>query len=349
MRGAASLVAELSGNSLFYLSSFFLFIRGYAGVSRRSFACTLIGISHYLRKYIFALNSFSTVKTFSVRAILFSTLVGFYLKTFFLRNFVLKRVATTFVNRALLTVTTGGLRASLSFISVVRLANSFTKAFLSRSTGESRLIALGGSKMGMVSLLLKGELPLQPLFWDNTVVAPLVSRFQISARLRRKIGGRLLNMPVIRRLTALRLMLPMRILRFYRYTRYKLFPSVPRLHTPLNRWSVLRYLRELLRRLKSTMSLNLRSRPKTALNTYNFQVGKFFNGIRGVRPLKLLAHVKRIGLWPRGLRLHPKRARYRKTYEINVARSKKSLVPDKNFKMPPSIFSRENYDSMNLV
>lgn len=156
-------------------------------------------------------------------------------------------------------------------------------------------------------------------------------------------------MPTVRHLVALRLTLPTKVLRFYRYARYKLFPSAALLHTPLNRLSVLRYLRELLRRLKSTMSFSLRSKPKTALNSYNFQVGKFFNGIRGVRPLKLLAHVKRIGLWPRGLRLHPKRARYRKTYEINVARSKKSLVPDKNFKMPPSIFSRENHDSMNLV
>lgn len=175
-----------------------------------------------------------------------------------------------------------------------------------------------------------------------------MSRFLISSRLRRKIGGGD-NKPTVRYLAALRLMLPKRILRFYRYARGKLYLNAMPLHTPLNRFSVLRYLRELLHRLRTMMSFSLRSRSKTALNTYNFQVGKFFNGIRGVRPLKLLAHVKRIGLWPRGLRLHPKRARYRKTYEINIARSKKSLVPDKNFKMPPSIFSRENYDSMNLV
>lgn len=163
IRGAASLAAELSGSSLFHLSSLFLFNQGYTGVSRKSIVNTLISVSHYLRKHIFALNSFSVAKTFSVRAILFSTLTGFYLKTFFFRNFVLKRPATTFVNRTLSAIAVRELRASLPFTSAIRLTNSFTKAFLSGSAREPYLIMLGGSKVRAAALFLKRELPLQPL------------------------------------------------------------------------------------------------------------------------------------------------------------------------------------------
>lgn len=163
IRGAASLAAELSGSSLFYLSPLFLFPQGYGVTSRRGTISTLIGISHYLRKHIFALNSFSTVKTFSVRAILFSTLAGFYLKTFFVRNFALKRAATTFVNYALRAITVRSLRASLSFTSAAKFMNSFTRALLSGSMQESRLTTLGAVTVKAASLFLKRDLPLQPL------------------------------------------------------------------------------------------------------------------------------------------------------------------------------------------
>lgn len=163
IRGAASLAAELSGSSLFYLSPFFLFTQGYVVASRRGTISTLVGISHYLRKHIFALNSFSTVKTFSVRAILFSTLAGFYLKTFFVRNFVLSRAATTFVSYALRAITARGLRTPLSFTSAIKFTHSFTRAFLLGNMRESYWTTLGGLKVKAVSLFLKRELPLQPL------------------------------------------------------------------------------------------------------------------------------------------------------------------------------------------
>lgn len=113
----------------------------------------------------------------------------------------------------------------------------------------------------------------------------------------------------------------------------------------------LSYLRTVLQTLHVLTRTRLKVGASAVISpeAYRFRAGKFFNAVRGIRPLKLLTYAKRIGIWPRKLRLRPKKTRVRRVYGIDVAKNKQTLLPDKNFKMPPGIFSRENYDSMNLV
>ena len=110
------------------------------------------------------------------------------------------------------------------------------------------------------------------------------------------------------------------------------------------------YLKNILRLLNrftlprtSTLGLQF------SVDSYSLRVGRFFNVMRGVPPLRVLTYAKKIGIWPRNLRLRPKKIKPKRVLEINVSKNKQSLIPDKNFKMPPSIFSRENYESMNLI
>ena len=88
-----------------------------------------------------------------------------------------------------------------------------------------------------------------------------------------------------------------------------------------------------------------------AYNTYKQDCSKFLVGIRGIRPLKLFAHAKRIGLWPKNLKLWPVRARHKQPpfKLITYRHSRAVLLKSNKVKMPPGIFSRENYESMNLI
>lgn len=90
---------------------------------------------------------------------------------------------------------------------------------------------------------------------------------------------------------------------------------------------------------------------RRGLGSFGRNSAIFLAGIRGIRPLKLFAHAKRIGLWPKGLKLKPTRVRRKRepVRLVTYRHSKAAAMKSHKVKMPPSIFSRENYESMNLV
>jgi len=90
---------------------------------------------------------------------------------------------------------------------------------------------------------------------------------------------------------------------------------------------------------------------KLSCQAYLQDSRQFLAGVRGIRPLKLFAHAKRIGLWPKNLKLRPVKARQKQpSFKLVTYRhSRAALLKSNKVKLPPSIFSKENYESMNLV
>lgn len=333
----------------------------------------LVYASDYLQKQFTTLNSFLAFSASLLRSALFDATLGLYAKSFFMRNLALQKNSYKFVRVAF--------NRSANLLSRTYVDNFFSFAasqyfprYLVSSLSSSssaclpNLLSVSGFHpyRKVTSYLLK-DLMFGALFFGLS--SPKVFKhFELRNGVFYHAKTRILRSKFSRyRLSSLRTPVAVsanrvllnwksiafrKLCRLYAVTEVK---SAAAKAVPISLLSKNRsafYLKSVLRLLHR---FNTQDRPSTtfglqfSLGSYSLRVNRFFNIMRAVPPLRVLTYAKKIGIWPRNLRLRPKKAKPKRVLEINISKNKQSLVPDKNFKMPPSIFSRENYESMNLI
>lgn len=319
----------------------------------------LIGVSEYLNKKFLALNSFLTLRGGVLHSALFTSSLNLYLKLFLFGNFFLQGYSVNFVLQAFASATQ--LKNAqyspnfFSFLTGYKFNLFITQTLIFRSARLASRPLTSTSIFQVPSCAAARPLVFTP-YAGSPHTTPITIFFKKNfARVKRLVCSRF-SAPGYSRYLIERACLALRSMAFRKSRRVHSADQRNRLSqlvlktVPLSKSYIVFYLKNMLRVLQrfTAPSKFLRGGVFSA-NSYFLKVGKFFNVIRGVPPLKVLTYAKKIGIWPRNLRLFPKKIKYKPVMEINLAKNKQSLVPDKNFKMPPSIFSRENYESMNLI